>query len=181
MSDHTEATKREPASWQPTLGTAGLIFATVVVLLTVLDRTHPLEFMPVSWHANRSIWYLLALVSFLGGAALLRKAGSSSEGGDSPANGPKCFERVVIYTRQGCHLCDEAMQVLAAHADALPEPIEIDIDNDEHLRRKYTDCVPVVEFDGKVRFHGRVNPVLLRRLIEAEQQRLADTPTTQAG
>ena len=44
-------------------------------------------------------------------------------------------------------------------------PELIDIDSDPQLRERYTTCVPVVIIDGKERFRGRVNEVLLRRLL----------------
>jgi glutaredoxin len=69
---------------------------------------------------------------------------------------------VILYTRKGCHLCDEAYQILVRH-EIIPH--EVDIDADPVLRERFTDCVPVVEMDGKVRFRGRINAVLLRRLI----------------
>jgi glutaredoxin len=70
--------------------------------------------------------------------------------------------RVVLYTRQGCHLCDEAAAVLRRHG---LRPEAVDIDADPALRQRYTDCVPVVEIDGRERFRGRVNEVLLRRIL----------------
>ena len=42
---------------------------------------------------------------------------------------------------------------------------EIDIDKQPELREKYDTCVPVVEIDGKVRFRGTINEVLLVRLL----------------
>ena len=69
---------------------------------------------------------------------------------------------VVIYTREGCHLCDEAKQLLATFGIA---PTEVDIDTDATLLGQYDDCVPVVEIDGKVRFRGRIDAVLLRRIL----------------
>lgn len=73
---------------------------------------------------------------------------------------------VTLYTREGCHLCDVAKQLLAGYTDHFAEPIrEVDVDSDPVLREQYDCCVPVVEIDGKVRFRGRVNPVLLRRLF----------------
>lgn len=69
---------------------------------------------------------------------------------------------VILYTRVGCHLCDVAHQVLLDH-DLSPQTV--DIDADEQLLTQFNECVPVVEIDGKVRFRGRVEPVLLRRLI----------------
>ncbi len=69
---------------------------------------------------------------------------------------------IKLYTRKNCHLCDEAYQLLTRHG-LLPE--SIDIDANEELRKRFTDCVPVVEIDGKVRFRGIVNEVLLQRLL----------------
>lgn len=70
---------------------------------------------------------------------------------------------VVLYTRQGCGLCDEAYAVLAAQG---LRPREIDVDRDPALVQKWGRCLPVVEIEGRVRFRGRVHPVLLRRLLD---------------
>jgi len=71
---------------------------------------------------------------------------------------------VVLYTRAGCHLCEEALAALLRHRLA---PKLIDIDGDPALRERFNECVPVVIIDGKERFRGRVNPVLLRRIVAA--------------
>lgn len=78
--------------------------------------------------------------------------------------------KVVLYTRAGCGLCDEAHQLLQLEGCTV-EPV--DIDADPALRERFTSCVPVVEIDGKIRFRGRVSRVLLRRLIAATKQRNA--------
>lgn len=70
--------------------------------------------------------------------------------------------QVVVYSRRGCHLCDEAHSLLVRHG---LEPEVVDIDEHPELRERYDACVPVVTFDGKERFRGRVNEVLLRRLL----------------
>lgn len=72
------------------------------------------------------------------------------------------MNHTVLYTRQGCHLCDEARDLLSAHG---LEPQLIDIDADNRLSVKFNTCVPVVEINGKIRFRGRVDPLLLRRLL----------------
>ena len=69
---------------------------------------------------------------------------------------------VVLFTRRGCHLCDEALALLEAHGLA---PKEVDVDADPALYARFNECVPVVEIDGKIRFRGCVDPVLLRRLL----------------
>jgi glutaredoxin len=74
--------------------------------------------------------------------------------------------RVVMYSRPGCHLCDEAWELLeryqAQHGFRLDK---VDVDADPELKARYGDWVPVVTVNGKVRFRGRVNPVLLQRLF----------------
>ncbi len=41
----------------------------------------------------------------------------------------------------------------------------VDVDADPALARRHGECVPVVSIDGKVRFRGRVNAVLLERML----------------
>jgi glutaredoxin len=79
---------------------------------------------------------------------------------NSPSDSPF---RVVLYTRAGCHLCDDARQLLEAHGLT---PELVDVDADSALRERFHTCVPVIEIDGKIRFRGRVEPVLLRRLLK---------------
>ena len=69
---------------------------------------------------------------------------------------------VVLYTRDGCHLCDDAKQLLEQHGLS---PVEVDIDDDPALLTEYNECVPVVKIDGKVRFRGKISPILLERLL----------------
>ena len=74
--------------------------------------------------------------------------------------------RLVLYTRNGCCLCDEAVALLARHR---LQPQLVDIDLNPELHEKFTNCVPVLEIDGKVRFRGRINEVLLKRLLTEPQ------------
>jgi glutaredoxin len=77
--------------------------------------------------------------------------------------------RVVLYTRQGCHLCDEAHAVLERARARFGFALAlVDVDGDPELARLYGLEVPVVAVDGQVRFRGRVNPVLLHRLLRAK-------------
>src|SRR5215831_18264462 len=74
---------------------------------------------------------------------------------------------VILLTRKGCHLCDDALEVLQVHRKEYRFQLEIiDVDSSPELAAKHGDCVPVVLVDGKVRFRGRVNEVLLKRLLE---------------
>ena len=69
---------------------------------------------------------------------------------------------VTVYTRNGCHLCDDAIELLRRHGI---QPDLVEVDQDPELAARYTDCVPVAVIDGKQRFRGRVNEILLRRLL----------------
>ncbi len=69
---------------------------------------------------------------------------------------------VVLYTRHGCHLCDEAEKILLQHG---LQPTLVDIDADPALKTRFDAFVPVVEIDGRVRFRGRVDAVLLQRIL----------------
>ena len=69
---------------------------------------------------------------------------------------------VVIYTRTNCCLCHDAEELLKRYGMA---PVMVDIDRDPELQKRFTECVPVVQIDGVIRFRGRVNEVLLRRLL----------------
>jgi glutaredoxin len=69
---------------------------------------------------------------------------------------------VVIYTRTNCCLCHDAEALLRRYGMA---PQMVDIDQDPELQKRFTECVPVVQIDGVIRFRGRVNEVLLRRLL----------------
>lgn len=70
---------------------------------------------------------------------------------------------VVVYTRQSCPLCDEALELLRRWG---LKPKTIDIDVHTEFLKLYDHCVPVVMINGKLRFRGRVNEVLLARLLQ---------------
>lgn len=69
---------------------------------------------------------------------------------------------VVLYSRRGCHLCDVAAGILERHKLSFEI---IDIDGQPELRERYNECVPVVVIDGRERFRGRVDELLLRRIL----------------
>ena len=170
---HDEAAERSPV--QGLAGSIALLIAAAVFVLDVIDRTHGLPFMPMSWYTNRVLWYLLAFASLLAGVYLLRAAGREATEtpgvSQTPGVCPPVFDRLVFYTRKGCHLCDDALNVLKRFQQYLP-PIEIvDVDTVPSLVEQFDTCVPVVEIDGKVRFRGQVNPVLLQRMIDVELEK----------
>ena len=65
---------------------------------------------------------------------------------------------VTLYTRKGCHLCDDVKRILAdARRSADFSYHEIDIDRDPELIRLYNDEVPVVAIDGVKAFKYRID------------------------
>ena len=70
--------------------------------------------------------------------------------------------RVVLYGRPGCHLCDDAREVLLR----VGEPFdEVDIEGDDELFKRYLERIPVVAVDGDDRFELFVDEDALRRLL----------------
>lgn len=64
---------------------------------------------------------------------------------------------VKLYTRRGCHLCDEAKREMSAAgcADAY-DLEEIDVDTDPELKRRYGWDIPVVTINGTLAFKHRL-------------------------
>jgi len=69
---------------------------------------------------------------------------------------------VVLITRQGCHLCDEALRGLRALG---VEPELRDVDGDDDLYALYDWRVPVVMVDGRVVAEGRIEQEALRKAL----------------
>ena len=59
---------------------------------------------------------------------------------------------VVVYSRPGCHLCEEAIERIAGlHGEGYRFGLhEVDIESDELLLRRHLERIPVVEIDGVV-------------------------------
>jgi glutaredoxin len=55
---------------------------------------------------------------------------------------------ITVYTRQGCHLCDEAIAVVTRVAGDRARVELVDIDTDPALVERYTVRVPVIAVDG---------------------------------
>jgi len=75
---------------------------------------------------------------------------------------------VTLYSRPGCHLCDEMKAIVVRVARAIPMSIEeVDISSDPHLESLYGLEIPVLMVDGKKAAKVRVTEDALRKLIEA--------------
>ena len=91
----------------------------------------------------------------------------TSDDGAAATDGvrPPAHARVVLYGRAGCHLCDDAREVLAAVVPAPEGWVEVDVDTDPALQDRYGEYVPVVTVDGVQVGFWRVDPERLRRAL----------------
>ena len=74
--------------------------------------------------------------------------------------------RVVLYTRPGCHLCDDARAVVAEVCAEVGEAYdEIDISGSPELEQRFGEEIPVTFVDGEQHDFFRVSPQRLRRAL----------------
>ena len=60
------------------------------------------------------------------------------------------MKTVTLYTRPGCHLCDEARAKLEKlRAEVGFEVEEVDIETDDALHAAYLERIPVICLDGE--------------------------------
>jgi hypothetical protein len=79
---------------------------------------------------------------------------------------------VVLYARAGCHLCDDAREMLRAllaerAVQGRPQPrlLERDIDTDPALHDAFFQTIPVIEI-GDRRLELATSPARIRRLLD---------------
>ena len=74
--------------------------------------------------------------------------------------------RVRLYSRPGCHLCDDARAVVErVCADLGTSYDEVDITTSPELMNAYADQIPVTFVDGKQHDFWRVDETRLRRAL----------------
>lgn len=67
--------------------------------------------------------------------------------------------RVIVYSRPGCHLCDEAKAAIEkSNCSDLYTLEEVNIESDDELLKKYKYDIPVITIDGVESFKHRVDP-----------------------
>ena len=73
---------------------------------------------------------------------------------------------LIVYYRDGCHLCEQVAASLFQLQVELGYEIEqIDIDADPALREKYNVDVPVVTYKGEVVFYHFFDEIELRKSL----------------
>ena len=77
--------------------------------------------------------------------------------------------RVTIYSRPGCHLCDEAKTAIQlAGCSDLFTLEEVNIESDDELLKKYKYDIPVILIDGVEAFKHRVDPEQFKIRVQSE-------------
>ena len=73
---------------------------------------------------------------------------------------------VILYSKAGCHLCDEAREHLEDLAtEHVFELDEVDIRRDDQLFERYRYRIPVITVDGSERLEGRITADDVRSLL----------------
>ena len=88
---------------------------------------------------------------------------------------------VKLYTRQGCHLCDEVKDNILDLEKEIPLTLnEIDIDQDEELLKKYGLEIPVIEV-GPYTLKAPIERLDLEVTLKAAHQREVDIADIEEG
>jgi glutaredoxin len=77
----------------------------------------------------------------------------------------------VLYTKEGCCLCERARQLLSRlQGEFAIEVEEVDITSDPRLYEQYRYTIPVVVIDGRHRFEpNKLAEFYLRRALEPQR------------
>ena len=78
-------------------------------------------------------------------------------------------KRLTIYSRPGCHLCEDMKTVIGQVAAQMPADTiavtEIDVSTDEALERIYAQEIPVLLVDGRKSAKYRITEEELKRIL----------------
>ena len=78
---------------------------------------------------------------------------------------------VIIYSRPGCHLCDEAKATISSAGCSDQFVLEeINIESSDELLDKYRYDIPVITIDGVEAFIHRVSPQDFRQKILSHKE-----------
>jgi len=74
---------------------------------------------------------------------------------------------IVVFSRQGCHLCEVLIEELLPLVRGRLEVIINDVDTREDWRREYDTRVPFVTYDGEPICKYHLDREALTRLLES--------------
>lgn len=74
---------------------------------------------------------------------------------------------VIFYTKAGCHLCEDARDLLEELAEETEYALtEIDIRSDMEVFERYRYRIPVVLINGEILLEGRIDALELVRAFQ---------------
>ncbi|NNM81456.1 MAG: glutaredoxin family protein [Burkholderiales bacterium] len=73
------------------------------------------------------------------------------------------MEELVLYGTAGCHLCETAMEMLAARGI---HPRIVDISEQEHLFEKYRLSIPVLARPDALELGWPFDPAMIEEFLE---------------
>ncbi|MHB8531630.1 MAG: glutaredoxin family protein [Solirubrobacteraceae bacterium] len=78
--------------------------------------------------------------------------------------------RLTVYSRPGCHLCEDAMTLLRRLQPELGYELEeLDISGEEELHRAYFERIPVLCVDGEELCEHFVEEAVVRERLESRR------------
>ena len=78
---------------------------------------------------------------------------------------------VTVYSRHGCHLCEDAVKTLESMREELAFEIEIIyIDGNSELEKLYGNEVPVIHINGEHHDFYRIDPERFRTSLEKHRR-----------
>ena len=178
MKDHKQSVQVVPLAErqrrQRVLAGTAAVYVGAAILLLAACETFGGGGLPLPrfWYVNRTLWIGLGFV--LIPAVIGLQSWRPDHRDWRPEMPGMRFRQILVYSRDGCHLCDDVISLLEStrYSSFLPPVEVVDIAGDPDLEARFKTQIPVVECDGRIRFRGRVSEILLRRLIEGTPPRL---------
>lgn len=84
------------------------------------------------------------------------------------------MKHFIVYSRRGCHLCDELIEALETLTAGHDADIEIrDVDADSLACARYGSRIPVLLLDGEVLCEGRLDHAAVNEALRATERHIS--------
>jgi glutaredoxin len=86
---------------------------------------------------------------------------------------------IEIYSRPGCHLCDEAKKTILEAAGKFPfDLVERNVQENPQWEAEHGNDIPVVFIDGRKAFKHHVPPAALARYLSKNRGQSPQSPNS---
>ena len=93
--------------------------------------------------------------------------------------GVRLSRRVTLYTKKGCHPCEEAKELLLGLREEYDLAIrEVDIESAKGLEKIYGSLIPVVALEGGRILHSKISESQLRQALGEPVRKVVPSGTT---